>query len=510
MTHTLANPDSVNDTDVGHLVTRFASDGAVLHGDPTVRVRSVFQDSRLVVAGSLFAARPGAKVTSAQFVPAALARGASAVLIERGLSSADEYDKWGVPVIELEGVRRHLSRISEAVYGYPSRSLPVVGITGTNGKTTTAILVERALQAAGKKPGRLGTVGASFDGVEQDSSLTTPEADDLTRFLARVRDGAGTHVVMEVSSHAIAQGRVTGLRFDVAAFTNLTQDHLDFHGSMQEYAAAKRALFTDYEPRVSVINTLGDSGRDFAAAARSPRVLRVGVDNDCDVRPVQVEFDSQGLRGDVQVAGRNVRLDTRLVGEHNLENLLVALGILCALEVELECAVRGWCDVAVPGRLERCDTLEDDVVVLVDYAHTPDALERALAAVRPLTSGRVHCVFGCGGDRDPMKRPMMGAAVGRLADRAIVTNDNPRTEAPEVIAEAIATGLKRLGVQYEMQLDRAKAIELAILTANPGDVVLLAGKGHEPYQIIGTEKRAFDDRIEAHRALNLRRSGAVT
>jgi len=314
-------------------------------------------------------------------------------------------------------------------------------------------------------------------------------------------------VVMEVSSHAIVQGRVSGLSFDVAAFTNLTQDHLDFHGSMQAYAAAKRLLFTEFAPRVSVLNTRDKVGVEFAAVARSERVLRVGVERDCDVRPLNVELSSRGMRGDVLVDGKIQPISTRLVGEHNLENLLLALGILCALDVDLEAAVRGWDEVAVPGRLERCDEPADDIVVLVDYAHTPDALERALAAVRPLTSGRVHCVFGCGGDRDPTKRPKMGAAVGRLADRVIVTNDNPRTEQPLVIAEAIEAGLHEVGAAYELLLDRAKAVELAILTAQRGDVVLIAGKGHEAYQIVGTVKHAFDDRVEARRALALRREG---
>jgi UDP-N-acetylmuramoyl-L-alanyl-D-glutamate--2,6-diaminopimelate ligase len=495
---------------VGEIVRLLAREGAVLHGNPDVWVTNVFQDSRRIVAASLFAARAGDKVAGADYLESAIANGASAVLVDHGSIAQQRLAQYSVPVIEIAGgVRRQLSKVAEAVHGNPSRSLPVIGITGTNGKTTTAWLVERALLAAGKIPGRLGTIGSSFGGVEADSSLTTPEADDLTRFLAQVRDAAGTHVVMEVSSHAIVQGRVAGLCFDVAAFTNLTQDHLDFHGTLDEYAAAKRQLFVEYAPRVSVINTRDAIGRDFAATVRSSRVLRVGIEQDCDVRPVTIEFGTQGLRGDVLVAGQPQAFSTRLVGEHNLENLLVAFGILLGLEVDLADAVQGWNDVTVPGRLERCDSAADDIVVLVDYAHTPDALERVLTAVRPLTAGRVHCVFGCGGDRDPLKRPKMGAAVGRLADRVVVTNDNPRTERAEAIAEAIESGLHSVGASYELMLDRAKAIELAILTAQAGDVVLLAGKGHEPYQIVGTEKRDFDDRKEARRALGLRRRGEL-
>lgn len=499
--------DSTLGLNVAEIAGLLAAEGARLFGDDRVRVTSVYQDSRRVVPGSLFAARSGGKVNGSDFVADALGRGATAILLDRALASDQGHSAPGVPVIEVRDVRRQLSKVAEAIYGFPSRALRTIGITGTNGKTTTALLVERALIAAGEKPGRLGTIGSSFAGVENDSSLTTPEADDLSRFFAHVRDAAGTHMVMEVSSHALAQGRVSGLRFEVAAFTNLTQDHLDFHGTMDEYRAQKRTLFTDFAPRVSVVNMRDAAGREFAAAARSRRVLRVGTESDCDVRPVTVVFDPQGIRGDVSVAGKMIRLETRLVGEHNLENLLLALGILDALEVDLSRAVTAWRDVAVPGRLERCDTPEDDLIVLVDYAHTPDAIERALLAVRPLTKGRVHCVFGCGGDRDPSKRPKMGAAVGRLADRVIVTNDNPRTEQPELIASAIESGLQGIQAQYELELDRARAIEHAVLSADAGDVVLLAGKGHEPYQIVGTTKHAFDDRVEARRVLGMRRDG---
>lgn len=499
--------DSTLGLAVGEIARQLAPAGARLFGDERVRVTSVYQDSRRVQPGSLFVARSGGKVNGVDFVADAIKNGATAILLDAALAHGKAVSGFGVPVVEVADARGQLSKVAEAIHGYPSHSMHTIGITGTNGKTTTALLVERALLAAGEKPGRLGTIGSSFDGVENESSLTTPEADDLSRFFAQVRDAAGTHMVMEVSSHALAQGRVSGLHFDVGAFTNLTQDHLDFHGTMEEYRAQKLTLFTEYIPRVSVINTRDATGREFAATARSPRVLRVGVEPDCDVRPVEVESDPRGIRGDVFVAGKIHSLETRLVGEHNLENLLLAIGILKALDIDLSRAMSAWKNVAVPGRLERCDTIADDLVVLVDYAHTPDALERALAAVKPLTKGRVHCVFGCGGDRDPTKRPKMGAAVGRLADRVIVTNDNPRTESPERIAAAIETGLREIGAQYELELDRARAIELAISTAAAGDVVLLAGKGHEPYQIMGTVKHDFDDRVQARRALAIRRQG---
>jgi UDP-N-acetylmuramoyl-L-alanyl-D-glutamate--2,6-diaminopimelate ligase len=477
----------------------------LLKGAPDVRVFDACQDSRRVGAGGLFVARRGAAVNALGFAQAAVAAGATAILAEEDLVDESFLLASTVPVLTVPNVRARLSEVTEAVYGYPTRQIPLVGLTGTNGKTTTSLLVEQALLAAGKKPARLGTIGFSFDGVERDSSLTTPEADDLTRFFAQVVKSGGSHIVMEVSSHSLVQGRVGGLCFDTAAFTNLTQDHLDFHETMEEYEAAKLLLFTQYKPRVSVINVENTAGQRFAAAARSSRILRVGSGGGCDVRPVDVTADAQGLRGNVLVAGRYCGLQTRLVGSHNLENVLLALGILSALDIDLDAAVRGWQSVTVPGRLERCDTPADDLVVLVDYAHTPDALERVLAATRPLTRGRLHCVFGCGGDRDPGKRPKMGAAVGRAADRIIVTNDNPRTEEPRTIAEAIEMGLKSVGAKYDVELNRATAIRQAILSAEPGDVVLLAGKGHEPYQIVGKTKHAFDDRVEARKALQERR-----
>ena len=479
----------------------------LLRGNAETRVDSVSQDSRTVAPGCLFTARLGGKVSGLSFASVALAKGAKAILTEPDAASVEFLDACAVPVISVPNVRARLSEVAELVYGHPSRKLPIVGITGTNGKTTTALLVEQALTAVGSKPGRLGTVGTSFGGTEVESNLTTPEADELTRFFSHVLANGGTQVVMEVSSHSISQGRVSGIRFDVAAFTNLTQDHLDFHGSMEKYEATKLELFTRFQPRVAVVNVTNEAGHRFAAAARSSRTLRVGLIDGCDVRPVDIKLDPLGLRGDVLVAGRKVALNTRLVGEHNLENILLSIGILEALGVDVAEAVRGWQNAAVPGRLERCDGPEDDILVLVDYAHTPDALERALSATRPLTQGKLHCLFGCGGDRDPGKRPKMGAAVGRAADRIVLTNDNPRTEDPQVIAAAVEVGLKAVAAAYEIELDRAAAIRRVILSAAPGDVVLIAGKGHEPYQILGAQKYPFDDRVEARTSLSIRRSG---
>ncbi|HET7538982.1 MAG TPA: UDP-N-acetylmuramoyl-L-alanyl-D-glutamate--2,6-diaminopimelate ligase [Polyangiaceae bacterium] len=473
-----------------------------LLGDGNVRLTGVQQDSRRVQPGDLFVARSGGKVSGSQFVQAAVERGAVALIVERGMPLPSVT----VPLIEVADARRSLALAAEAVYGNPSRQIPVIGVTGTNGKTTTAWLVEHALLGAGQKPARLGTVGFAFDGQSVDSALTTPEADDISRYVARVRDAGGTHFVMEVSSIALSLERVRGLHFKVAAFSNLTQDHLDFHGSLAEYGEAKARLFTELSPEASALNVDDPFGAKLAARATG-QVTRVSKRPGADLFPKEISIDAQGIRGLIHTPAGDVRLESRLVGEHNLENLLLAIAILQASGAELGPALAALAEAPqVPGRLERCDEPGDDLLVLVDYAHTPDALERVLIATRSLTPRRVVCVFGCGGDRDPQKRPRMGAAVGRLADYAYLTNDNPRSEEPRAIASAVEVGLREMDAKYEVELDRARAIERAISRAGAGDVVLIAGKGHEPYQLVGDQTLPFDDRVEARRALAERRN----
>ena len=487
---------------VSGLLGVLAAEAPRLLGDGSVRLFGVRQDSRQVEPGDLFVARSGGKVSGASFAERAVERGAVALVVERGAPLPHV----SVPMLEVADARRSLALAAEAVYGSPSRDLAVVGITGTNGKTTTAWLVERALSGVGERPARLGTVGFAFGGQSVDSALTTPEADDISRYAAGVRDAAGTHFVMEVSSIALTLERVRALHFKVAAFTNLTQDHLDFHASMSEYAETKAQLFTDLQPETSVLNVDDAFGAELAQRAHG-RVIRVSKRAGADVYPEMVTVDAQGIRGTIHAPSGRVLLESRLVGQHNLENLLLALGVLEALGVDLALAARALGSAPqVPGRLERCDEPGDDLLVLVDYAHTPDALERVLDAARTMTTGRVLCVFGCGGDRDPQKRPKMGQAVGGRADYAIVTNDNPRSEEPGAIAAAVELGLRQTSGAYEVELDRARAIDRAVALAGPGDVVLIAGKGHEPYQIIGHETHQFDDRVEARRALLTRRA----
>ncbi len=492
---------------LGDLLPTLAPLQPRLIGDSRVTVRDVRHDSREVEPGDLFVARPGTRTDGARFVEDAVARGARAVIVAHGLESSCAV----VPSVAVSDPMRALALVAEAVQGWPTRSLSVVGVTGTNGKTTVAWLVQQALLKMGLPAARVGTLGFDFPGLVAEGGLTTPEPDDLSRFARRVVDAGGRHLVMEVSSHALERGRVDALHFEVAAFTNLTQDHLDFHGTMSAYGAAKKRLFTDVGARWAVVNMDDPFGAKLAAELTPMGLLRVSREGNtaAEVRAEAVTSDAQGIRGTVLLPTARVRLESALVGDHNLENLLVSLAVAQALGVEMEPFANALsCVPAAPGRLERCDDSEDDVTVLVDYSHTPDALVRALAAVRGLTRGRIHCVFGCGGDRDPGKRPKMGAAVGAGADVAYLTNDNPRSEAPEAIASAVEPALAATKIDYVVELNRARAIERAILSAAPGDVVLIAGKGHETYQILGPRTIHFDDREESRRALAKRRLGS--
>jgi UDP-N-acetylmuramoyl-L-alanyl-D-glutamate--2,6-diaminopimelate ligase len=473
-------------------------------GDPDIVVSDVKQDSRRVEPGDLFVARGGGERDGASFVLDAVARGAVAILADTGA----DLPQVPVPVFRVRDARRALGVVAEIVHGEPTSLLSVVGITGTNGKTTTAWLAEQVLSRAGGAAARLGTLGYSFQDDVVDESLTTPEADDVSRFARRALDRGARQFVMEVSSIALVQSRVDAVRFAVAAFTNFTQDHLDFHGSMDAYGQAKTRLFTELVPANSVVFVDEPFGRELAGRAGG-NVITVGRSEGAQIRAENVRTDARGIAARVTTAAGPLDVESRLLGAHNLENVLVTLGIVQALGLDLGRAADALRTAsAAPGRLERCDEPEDDVTVLVDYAHTPDALSRVLEAVRPIaasTGGKVHCVFGCGGDRDPGKRPAMGAAVGASADRATLTNDNPRTEDPAKIAAAVEVALRASGVTYDVILDRRAAIEHAVLAAAPGDLVLLAGKGHEPYQIVGKDYRPFDDRVEARRALAGRR-----
>jgi UDP-N-acetylmuramoyl-L-alanyl-D-glutamate--2,6-diaminopimelate ligase len=481
-----------------------------VEGDASVRVTGVRHDSRSVEPGELFVARRGETVDGSRFVADAVARGATAVMAAPG---SVEPAAVSVPILFASEPARGLAFAASAVYGNPSFSLDVVGITGTNGKTTTVHLVRAAVDGAlgVASTGTLGTVGHAFGAWSAPAEHTTPEADEIARVLAAMRDRGATHAAMEVSSHALALQRVVAVHFRVAAFTNLTQDHLDFHGSMPAYAEAKAKLFTELGPASAVLNVDDPMGRSLAGRVRAP-LVRVSArvhagPAEADLAPRVVASDAKGIRATVRTPAGDVTLASRLVGAHNLENLLVALGVAHALELDLGRAAEALSrEAGAPGRLERCDSPDDDVVVLVDYAHTPDALGRVLDALRATSPGRLLCVFGCGGDRDPTKRVPMGRAVGSRADVAYVTSDNPRSESPALIAATAADGVRAAGLEPIVELDRATAIDRAVASAAPGDVVLVAGKGHENYQIVGGVKIPFDDRVQARDALVRRRA----
>ncbi len=494
--------------------------GVLVSGPLDLAVTGVHQDSRRVTRGDLFVARAGGKADGEAFIAGAIERGAAAVLVKKGSLATFE----GAARVEAEDVPRAIAFASAAVYGHPTFSIEVVGITGTNGKTTTSYLTAAAIRGCGARPGVVGTLGYRFEGLDQPSTHTSPEADELARIAAKMRDAGATHLVMEVSSIALAAARADAVRFRVAAFTNLTHDHLDYHGTMETYAAAKERLFFDLLPGAAAVNVDDAFGARLAeklAARKLPNAAllarysaRTDAGREVEIAPERLTFDASGITMTARTPAGSVTVRSPLIGAHNVSNLLCALANVHLLDLDVKAAAAALSEnIVVAGRLERCDDPSvDDVVALVDYAHTPDALERVLLSVRAFarrrdgSPTRVVCLFGCGGDRDPKKRPVMGEVTGRLADVAIVTNDNPRSEDPQAIVDAILPGVLRVGATPIVELDRRRAIERAILEASPGDVVLLAGKGHEPYQILGARTVAFDDRDEARNALAKRRA----
>jgi UDP-N-acetylmuramoyl-L-alanyl-D-glutamate--2,6-diaminopimelate ligase len=489
--------------------------GTALKGDPGVVVTGAIHDSRHVASGYLFAVIRGEKTDGRHYVNDAIKKGAAALLVDAPLSV-------DVPQIVVSDVRQSLGPVSAACYENPMDTLQVVGITGTNGKTTTAYLVEAALKAAGNRPGLMSTVEYRYGEKQLAAPHTTPEAPVIQAIAREMADAGMTHMVMEASSHGLALGRLGGCRFRVVAFTNLTQDHLDFHKDMDSYGAAKLQLFTSAiegnAEAKAVINVDSPYGRTILERLQHPGIS-VSIDPavQADIRPVRTpQYSIGGIEAEVQTPAGKCELYSPLIGQHNVSNLLVALGCCIQLGMESSDACKGLESIrTVPGRLERIQR-EAEFAVLVDYAHTPDALHRVLLALKPLTKGRLITVFGCGGDRDHTKRPLMGKAVNKGTDVAIVTSDNPRTEDPDDILRMIIPGIEDHNMPrvscdrladtrrgYAVEGDRRLAIKAAMAAAGPGDILLIAGKGHEDYQVLGTEKIHFDDREEALKAMAL-------
>jgi UDP-N-acetylmuramoyl-L-alanyl-D-glutamate--2,6-diaminopimelate ligase len=496
--------------------------GLPLAAGGSVEISSLAYDDRRVVPGTLFFCVPGFTRDGHDFAADAVARGAVALVVERPLGL-------GVPEVAVESVRAAMAPAAARFHGDPTAELDVVGITGTNGKTTTAFLVRALLEAAGRRCGLLGTVTSFVGGVERPVTRTTGEAIDLQRDFRAMRDGGDAACAMEVSSHALELGRADAIHFAAAIFTNLTQDHLDFHPTMEDYFLAKRRLFAPAggePPRVAVANVDDAYGRrlaqELSAAGRAP--LTFAIEREASYRAVDVESEFAGSRFTALTPEGEIPLATPLPGRFNVLNVLGAVAAVRALGVPLEAIAAALPQAGrVPGRFEPVDEGQP-FAVLVDYAHTPDSLENVLRAARPLTRGRLWCVFGCGGDRDRGKRPQMGEIAARLADRTIVTSDNPRSEQPEAIVEEILAGVpdeamalspsghreRRPAGDVTVEVDRRAAIARALAAAAAGDIVVIAGKGHEQGQeLAGGEKLPFDDVAVAREALRARSEAAA-
>lgn len=480
-------------------------------------ISSLSYDSRRVSPGGLFFALPGAVVDGHNFIDAACSAGSAALVVEDAAAVPEN-----IPYAVVPDARLALSLMADIFYGKPSLDVPVIGITGTNGKTTTTFLVEAMLEKAGLPAAVLGTISYRFGDHVIPAPHTTPESADLQQTLRDLVDHGAKSVVMEVSSHALEQRRVDGCRYDVGIFTNLTPEHLDYHGTMEGYFASKARLFSellqpthDKPVRHGVVNIDDPYGKRIVAASAAP-VITFGLSEEAMVRALDVDFSVAGIAARVVTPLGEIRVKSRMLGRFNLYNILgaVAAGVALRLPVEaIEYGVSHHKTVA--GRVERVDN-DRGITVLVDYAHTGDALDNVLRTVKEIATARIITVFGCGGDRDRTKRPVMGKIAAELSDLAIVTSDNPRTEDPEAIIREIRVGIESLGLQeyaldeltngfsgkgFTSVVSRREAIRLAVRVARPGDVVVLAGKGHEDYQIIGKVKHHFDDREEAANAM---------
>jgi UDP-N-acetylmuramoyl-L-alanyl-D-glutamate--2,6-diaminopimelate ligase len=477
-----------------------------------VKITRLVTDSRAVQAGDTFVAYPGEKLDGRQFIAQAIARGANAVIWEsRNFAWNDD---WNLPNLAVSHLRDAAGRIADAVYGLPSQKLRMIGITGTNGKTSTAHWIAQALNAAKKPCALIGTLGNGFVGALQASANTTPDAIHVHALLADYLSHGAQAVAMEVSSHALSQGRVNGVMFDVVLLTNLSRDHLDYHGDMKSYADSKRLLFKWGQLKFAVLNFDDPFGVELAEQLFDEPVEVIGYGlSDAALQQAErmgvrmvygrvVEMNSQGLQLEIHSSWGGARIGSNLIGRFNAANLLGALAVLLVSEVSLSAAVLSLSNMqAVAGRMQRLGNVQQPTVV-IDYAHTPDALEKVLLALREINTTEVSkliCVFGCGGDRDRGKRAMMGLVAEKFSDHCVVTSDNPRSEIPRLIINEVVSSMSKNN--HEIIVDRAAAIARAISLAKQCDTVLVAGKGHEDYQEISGVKHAFSDVLIAQQSL---------
>ncbi len=474
--------------------------------DTDIRISGVAIDSRQVKPGDLFLAYRGTSGSGVDFIDAAIQAGAVAVAFDSELTLQDE--TMSVPLFRVPNLRQQAGVIASRFFNEPSKDINVIGVTGTNGKTTVSYLISHALTQCDQQAAFIGTLGYGKTSEIQDGSMTTPDPVALQTLFASWRDELDT-VVMEVSSHALDQARVSGVAFDVGVYTNLSRDHLDYHETLESYAAAKARLFQTPDLKYAVINADDEFGRELIANCKSNLELivyttrsdEIDLESEATIRLVRASADnSSGLGRTIQVQSPwgDPQISSELLGDFNVSNVLAAYAVLCVLGIEANTAAAAVSRFrGVPGRME-CFAATNKPLLVVDYAHTPDALEKTLASLRPYCKGKLYCVFGCGGDRDTGKRPQMGAIAEALADTVVLTNDNPRSEKPEHIVTQILAGMEdkqRVIVRY----DRSDAITNTYLRAKPEDVVLVAGKGHETTQQIGTEILPFSDRELARR-----------
>ncbi len=495
---------------------------------PDWEISSIHYRAQEVQPAGMFIAVEGQTADGHDYIDQAIKNGALAIVAQKiPCQSAQPEDIAGAKdeypiIIHVPDTRMALADLAACFYNNPSAHMHLIGITGTNGKTTVAYLIESILLMAGFKVGVIGTINYRFANQAFPNPMTTPESLDLQRILAEMLQAGVTHVVMEASSHAMDLHRIKGCRFDMAVFTNLSQDHLDYHGDMQSYWSSKKKLFTDYlingsqnDNAVAIINCDDPRGKELVDIV-SVKVIKTGSAPECEIKAETSRYGLVGTNGRVSIPQGSFDFKTPLVGIHNLENILSAGGAAAALNIAPKTIKAGIeALVAIPGRLESIQN-SSGRFVYVDYAHTPDALENAVSALKAIAPARIICVFGCGGDRDRKKRPMMGEIVARLCDLAVVTSDNPRSEDPAAIIDQILPGVDRTQAEhytaedlksgfvkkgFTVEPDRRRAIELAICVSRPDDAVLIAGKGHETYQILGNATIDFDDREEARQAL---------
>ena len=481
------------------------------NGNPDLEIDGLAQDSRRVRPGDLFVAVKGHVADGHNFIEDAVKNGAAALVVES--SSGLKWVDRKIPLIRVRDSRDALSKIAVTYYDSPFNKMNLIGITGTNGKTTTSYLLESILLRAGARPGVIGTINYHYSDKTQKASVTTPGPLELMSILRNMADAGVTDVVMEVSSHALDQQRTKDCPFRVAVFTNISRDHLDYHASMEEYFKAKSLLFRDLKKNCpdgtarAVINLDDPRGEDLRGITDAG-IITYGLKKGCEVTVRQVDFNRKGLTARLITPVGEADISSSLIGDFNIYNIMAASAAALSIDIDLIDIVRGIADLkGVPGRLELIKNRRS-LTIICDYAHTPDALLKAIRAVKPLARGRVITVFGCGGDRDRGKRPKMGRIAGEESDLIIITSDNPRTEDPVAIARMIEDGMRVSGRQklqglvdessagsgYLIELDRENAIRRAVDIADKDDLILIAGKGHEDYQITGKTKRAFDDR----------------